>query len=174
MPRAAEAGLHRLRGGRGALRDEETQILDLRLLRRRAAKAWKSFKLSAVSSFAYVETVGLIYAAKIVSDSLGLTRPAPDPNLDGLDAERDRARRAAARAATWSAAALTGFRAEQRLAMAEAVLKAMSMTEGFARARSARGPWLDDGQQSRMRPASIAARAAAIPAKRTPASPRRC
>jgi uncharacterized protein len=28
---------------------EETRILDLRLLRRRAAKAWKAFKLSAVS-----------------------------------------------------------------------------------------------------------------------------
>ena len=66
---------------------EETRILDLRLLRRRAAKAWKAFKLSAVSSFAYVETAGLSYATKIISDSLGLTRTVPDPNLDGLDIE---------------------------------------------------------------------------------------
>lgn len=111
---------------------EETRILDLRLLRRRAAKAWKAFKLSAVSSFAYVETVGLSYAAKIVSDSLGLTRPAPDPNLDGLDADviphigpRLDARLVGDR--------MTGLAAEQRLAMAEAVLKAMSMRKVSAR-----------------------------------------
>jgi uncharacterized protein len=111
---------------------EETRILDLRLLRRRAAKAWKAFKLSAVSSFAYVETAGLGYALKIVSDSLGLTRTVPDPNLDGLDPEvirrvgpRLEARPVGGRA--------TGLSPEQRLAMAEAVLKAMSMTDGFAR-----------------------------------------
>jgi uncharacterized protein len=111
---------------------QETHILDLRLLRRRAAKAWKAFKLSAVSSFAYVETVGLTYALKIVSDSLGLTRPAPDPNLDGLDPDvlarigpRLEPREVGGR--------LTGLSEAQRLAMAEAVLKAMSMTGGFAR-----------------------------------------
>lgn len=111
---------------------EETRILDMRLLRRRAAKAWKAFKLSAVSSFAYVETIGLSYAAKIVSDSLGLTRPAPEPNLDGLDADviprvgpRLDARLVGDR--------MTGLSAEQRLAMAEAVLKAMSLTEVSAR-----------------------------------------
>jgi hypothetical protein len=43
--------------------EEERNILDLRLLRRRAAKTWKSFKLSAISSFAYVETAGLNYLA---------------------------------------------------------------------------------------------------------------
>ncbi len=42
--------------------EEETEVLGLRLLRRRAAKAWKSFKLSAVSSFTYVETAGLLFA----------------------------------------------------------------------------------------------------------------
>ena len=50
--------------------DEETEILGLRQLRRRAAKAWKSFKLAAVSSFIYVETAGMSDASKILSDSL--------------------------------------------------------------------------------------------------------
>ncbi|CAJ0850306.1 hypothetical protein AMST5_00250 [freshwater sediment metagenome] len=111
---------------------EETRILDLRLLRRRAAKAWKAFKLSAVSSFAYVETAGLSYATKIISDSLGLTRTVPDPNLDGLDTDvigrvgpRLDARPVGGRA--------TGLSADQRMAMAETVLKAMSMVDGFAR-----------------------------------------
>lgn len=111
---------------------QESRVLDLRLLRRRAAKAWKAFKLSAVSSFAYVETAGLGFAVKLLSDAFGLTRPAPDPNLDGLDASviprlgpRLEPRLVGDR--------MTGLAPEQRLAMAEAVLKAMSMTEGFAR-----------------------------------------
>lgn len=69
----------------GASDEEETEVLGLRLLRRRSAKAWKSFKLSAVSSFTYVETVGLLFAAKIVGDSAGWTRTVKDPNTDGLD-----------------------------------------------------------------------------------------
>ena len=111
---------------------EEDRILDHRLLRRRVGKAWKAFKLSAVSSFAFVETVGLSFTAKIVSDSLGLTRPAPDPNLDGLDPDvlsrigpRLDSRIVGDRA--------SGLSADQRLAMAEAVLKAMSLTDGFSR-----------------------------------------
>ncbi|GLI94747.1 UPF0753 protein [Methylocystis echinoides] len=111
---------------------EETRILDVRLLRRRAAKAWKAFKLSAVSSFAYVETVGLSYAFKILSDSLGVTRPAPDPNLDGLDPDVI-ARIGPRLDPRMVGDRITGLSAEQRLVMAEAVLKAMSMTRVSAR-----------------------------------------
>ena len=49
---------------KGASEAEETSVLDLRLLRRRVVKALKAFKLSAVSSFAYVETAGLTYARR--------------------------------------------------------------------------------------------------------------
>ena len=119
-------------GVTGASDDEETEILGLRLLRRRAAKAWKSFKASAVSSFSYVETVGLLFAFKIVSDSIGLTRTVTEPALDGLDpavtsrvGPRLEQRVVAGRA--------TGFSSDQRVAMAEAVLKAMSMTRDFGR-----------------------------------------
>ncbi|PPD44082.1 MAG: hypothetical protein CTY15_08470 [Methylocystis sp.] len=115
-----------------ATETQEEEILTLRLLRRRVKKAWKAFKLSAVSSFAYVETAGLTFAGKIVSDSLGLTRPVPDPNLDGLDS--DVIRRVGPRLETRMVGdRLTGLNPEQRLAQAEAVLKAMSMTSGFAR-----------------------------------------
>jgi uncharacterized protein YbcC (UPF0753/DUF2309 family) len=110
---------------------EEARILDLRLLRRRALKAWKAFKLSAVSSFAYVETSGLTYAVKIASDSLGLTRPAPDPNLDGLDP--DVIPRIGPRLEHGQIGnSQSGLAPEQHLAVGEAVLKAMSMTDCFA------------------------------------------
>ena len=79
----------------------------------RAKRAWGRFKLAAVSSFAFVEATGPVYAGKLVRDALGLGQshlphdPAPQL-LPGLDAA-------------------------QKLASAEMVLRAMSMTEGFAR-----------------------------------------
>jgi len=111
---------------------EENHILRLRQLRRRAAKAWKSFKLSAISSFTYVETTGLLFAGKIASDSLRLTRTVEDPNTDGIDpglidrlGPRIEPQIVGGRQ--------TGFNGAQRLEMAEAVLRAMSMTKDFAR-----------------------------------------
>ncbi|MDX2277217.1 MAG: DUF2309 domain-containing protein [Hyphomonadaceae bacterium] len=116
----------------GANDSEETAILNARLLRRRAAKAWKAFKHAAVSSFAYVETIGLSFALRIVSDAFGLTRPAPDPNVDGL--KRDDAARLGPRIAPRDVdGRATGFAPEVRVAMAETVLRAMSMTAHFAR-----------------------------------------
>lgn len=79
----------------------------------RAKRAWGRFKLAAVSSFAFVEATGPVYAGKLVRDALGLgplrlpREPAPQLS-PGLD--RD-----------------------QKLAAAEMVLRAMSMTAGFAR-----------------------------------------
>ncbi|NDE90900.1 MAG: DUF2309 domain-containing protein [Alphaproteobacteria bacterium] len=115
-----------------ASQDEDTEVLGMRLLRRRADKAWKSFKLSAVSCFSFVETTGLLFAGKLATDSAGLTRPVPNPNLDGLDAEV--IKRVGPRLAAHVVdGRQTGFNAQQRLSMAEAVLKAMSMTSNFAR-----------------------------------------
>lgn len=79
----------------------------------RATRAWGRFKLAAVSSFAFVEAMGPVYAGKLVRDGLGFGKgKAPDsakprfaPSLD-LD---------------------------MRAVVAETVLKAMSLTEGFGR-----------------------------------------
>ena len=82
-------------------------------VRARAKRAWGRFKLAAVSSFAFVEATGPIYAGKLVRDALGLGpsnlphEPAPQL-LPGLDVDA-------------------------KLASAEMVLRAMSMTDGFAR-----------------------------------------
>ena len=116
----------------GADDAEVTEVLGVRLLRRRAARAWKSFKSSAVSSFVYVETAGLAFAGKLVGDALGLTRPVTDPNTDGLPSE------ALPRIAPEiEVGALgpraTGLSTEARVDLAEGMLRAMSMTKGFAR-----------------------------------------
>jgi uncharacterized protein YbcC (UPF0753/DUF2309 family) len=111
---------------------EEAEILSLRLMRRRVAKAWKSFKSSAVSSFIYVETLGILFGAKILSDSLGFTRTVHDPNTDGLD-ESVIARLAPRIEPQIVGGRNTGFDEEDGLNQAEAVLRGMSMTADFAR-----------------------------------------
>ena len=69
----------------GAGPREVERILRGRIGRKRAARAWKAFKSSAVSCFSYVETFGLLFAPKLVSDTLGLTRPVAPPSQDGLE-----------------------------------------------------------------------------------------
>ncbi|BAF87308.1 uncharacterized protein AZC_1310 [Azorhizobium caulinodans ORS 571] len=79
----------------------------------RVERAWGRFKLAAISSFAFVEAAGPIYVAKLLRDGLGLKRhaapndPAPRPT-SALDLDT-------------------------RLTMAVSILKAMSLTRGFAR-----------------------------------------
>ena len=82
-------------------------------LKARATRAWGRFKLAAVSSFAFVEATGPIYVGKLVGDALGLqATPARTDAAPRLDPPLDLASRAKA---------------------AEAVLRAMSLTGGFAR-----------------------------------------
>lgn len=79
----------------------------------RASRAWGRFKLAAVSSFAFVEATGPIYAGKLVKDALNIAPQTaangPSPRLDPplpLDAQ---------------------------ITAAETILRAMSLTTGFAR-----------------------------------------
>ena len=79
----------------------------------RAKRAWGRFKLAAVSSFAFVEATGPVYASKLVSDALGQAgAPLQDDPAPRFDPALDLATR-------------TG--------MAESVLRAMSLTANFAR-----------------------------------------
>jgi uncharacterized protein YbcC (UPF0753/DUF2309 family) len=79
----------------------------------RATRAWGRFRLAAVSSFAFVEAMGPVYVSKLLRNGLGFAKtstpndPAPryDPSLHP----------------------------ETRIDLAEKVLRAMSLTHGFAR-----------------------------------------
>ncbi len=48
------------------------------------SKAWKQFKLSSASCFSFVESAGLFYVLKLITDSLGWSRPVPHPETVGL------------------------------------------------------------------------------------------
>jgi uncharacterized protein YbcC (UPF0753/DUF2309 family) len=105
LPVLLNPGLHSRAGG-SAQADAEARV------KARAVRAWGRFKLAAVSSFAFVEAAGPIYAGKLLRDALGLKHgdkghdPAPH-----LDPALDLAARATA---------------------AEAILRAMSLTGNFA------------------------------------------
>ncbi|ANN57208.1 hypothetical protein A9174_10850 [Mesorhizobium loti NZP2037] len=82
-------------------------------IRARATRAWGRFKQAAISSFAFVEAAGPLYIGKLLRDGLGLAAsPKPDDNAPRPAEMLD---------------------LDTRLSMAEAVLKAMSFTHGFAR-----------------------------------------
>jgi len=115
-----------------------------RRLRLGLFKAWKGFKLSAASCFSFVESAGLMYAPKLVTDSFGWSRPVPDPHSQGLDPEtltrtgptleavppgQCETGHASGHASGHGA---SGIPEAERLDHAERILRAMAMTAGFA------------------------------------------
>jgi uncharacterized protein YbcC (UPF0753/DUF2309 family) len=60
------------------------EVLAKRRLSLGLSKAWKQFKLSSASCFSFVESAGLMYVVKLVTDSFGWTRPVPHPDGAGL------------------------------------------------------------------------------------------
>ncbi|TNB46359.1 DUF2309 domain-containing protein [Martelella lutilitoris] len=92
--------------GHGTAKSEKTARIKARSIR-----ALGRFRQAAVSSFAYVEAAGLLYAGKLMKDTLGLggTRCHSAPRLD------------------------PALGADAKAATAAAVLKAMSLTSGHAK-----------------------------------------
>jgi hypothetical protein len=84
-------------------RDQQTRI------KARTARAWGRFRQAAVSSFAFVEAMGPVYAVKLLKSSLGFTpkpKAEPAPQVIG------------------------GLSAETKADTGAAVLKAMSLQRG--------------------------------------------
>jgi uncharacterized protein YbcC (UPF0753/DUF2309 family) len=111
---------------------ETTDIAALRRLRLRGSAAWRWFKLAAVSSFAFVEAMGGIYACKLITDGFGLSRPVPHPATDGIDAGVA-ARRVPGIEPEFVGGHPIGMALDTRVRLAEGALKAMSLRQDFAR-----------------------------------------
>ena len=113
------------------------QLRQQRRGRLKWAKVWKGFKFSASSCFSFVESVGLTYAPKLLADSMGWTRPVPDPKTQGLG--RAQAAALAPSLAPQPGTACcghhehTGIPQDQRVDNAERILRAMGLTGPFAR-----------------------------------------
>jgi uncharacterized protein YbcC (UPF0753/DUF2309 family) len=80
-------------------------------LKHRAQRAWGRFKLAAVSSFAFVEAAGPIFAAKLVTNGMAKSKSHKETPTPVFAQDLDQ---------------------PTRVGMAEGVLRAMSLTSGFA------------------------------------------
>jgi hypothetical protein len=119
--------------------DDDTNVKVLEKRRRRLglAKAWKGFKLSASSCFSFVEAAGLMYAPKLLGDSFGWSRPVPDPVKQGLDKQTVEQLEPDLDAVSHNPNCAdhesAGIPQSDRVDHAERILRAMGMTDNFAR-----------------------------------------
>lgn len=95
-------------------------------------QAWKSFKSGAVTCFSFVSPLGLSYLPKLFTDSFGLTRPVPHPDKAGLKNKINKARTIRLDIAS-DELGMSGISDDQRVQMARNALKAMSLTDKFAK-----------------------------------------
>ncbi|MFP4323746.1 MAG: YbcC family protein [Anaerolineales bacterium] len=116
----------------GATPDEVAAIRATRWMRQRIAKAWRMFKFGAVSCFGFVGPVGMAYIKNLLEDTFGWGRPVPHPAKYGLD-DATYARLAPSLEPGEYAGRSLGMAPQQRLDVAEGVLRAMSLTDNFAR-----------------------------------------
>ncbi|MFB6260454.1 MAG: putative inorganic carbon transporter subunit DabA, partial [Thiohalorhabdaceae bacterium] len=112
-------------------------LLDRRRIALAVSKAWKQFKLSSASCFSFVESSGLLYAPKLLTDHLGVTRPVPHPESKGLDRSEAGELAPDLDGTTCpdnqAGEGLTvGIPREEQPELAAFILNAMGLTEGFA------------------------------------------
>ena len=92
------------------------------------AAVWKSFKTSGLSSFAFVESLGLLFGGKLAADSFGLGR-GNGTDRAGLTPSEDASRKP--RLTNRAGGGVLDL--DERCTLAEGILRAMSLTRDFAR-----------------------------------------
>jgi uncharacterized protein YbcC (UPF0753/DUF2309 family) len=102
-----------------------------RRLAHHVRRAWKSFKMGAISCFSFVGPVGLAYLPKLFTDAAGWTRPVPAPRGEGLHRDAIGQLTPSLTPATIGGRAV-GIGLEDRVALAEGALRGMSLTAGLA------------------------------------------
>jgi uncharacterized protein YbcC (UPF0753/DUF2309 family) len=112
--------------------DAEQKAIATRALKQHVSKAWYTFKSGAVSCFSFVSPIGLSYLPKLFTDSFGLTRPVAHPKEAGLPSNLSESKNVRLEQ-NGTQDQRTGISKEDRLRMATAALKAMSLTDNFAR-----------------------------------------
>ncbi len=95
---------------------------------RLSRKKWKGFQTSAVSAFAFVESVGPLFGLKLLSKLFGRSLAEADPAADGITKEQ-RPYAAPSLASLVEA----GVTPERQAEMAHSILKGMGLTSRFAR-----------------------------------------
>lgn len=98
--------------------------------RLQAAQAWKAFKSTGLSSFAFVDAMGLVFAVDVFGEALGRkARHKADFERAGLHPPEDKTRTPRLTSTVDGAPVSL----EDRCDLAEGMLRVMSLTRGFAR-----------------------------------------
>ena len=113
---------------RGVSPQREHEILQKRDVIRRSRKSWKLFQNSASSCFSFVESMGLAYVSKILTDSLHWTKPVVPKERDGLSEDL-----ISRLGLDVQAKHDHGLSIESRIDLAERMLRNLGLTSGFAR-----------------------------------------
>jgi uncharacterized protein YbcC (UPF0753/DUF2309 family) len=110
--------------------DEATQakVVSRRQAKRRGRKLWKSFRTSAISCFSFVESLGLPYVLTLFTDSFRVPRPVADAQRDGLPLGESV--RLGPNIHAHGGDALSS---EEKIDLAEGMLRNLGLTEDFAR-----------------------------------------
>lgn len=108
---------------------EDERLGSRREVRLGTEKAWKIFKTSASSAFSFVESVGLLFAGKLLSGVLGIGGAAPPPRHLGL---REQERNSLAPDLD-GVSKETGIPSEERPRVAAAILRNMGLVDRFPR-----------------------------------------
>lgn len=103
-----------------------------RVLTQQLSELWKSFKSGAVSCFGFVSPLGLFYLPKLFTDSFGLSRPVPAPGNNGLKPAYSLQKSLSLTTAKHGHETV-GMPLEQQVQLAKNALKAMSLSDSFAR-----------------------------------------
>jgi len=95
-----------------------------------ASYAWKAFKTSSLSSFAFVDTVGVLFAGRLFRDAFRSDKHKTEtPNTSALTAEEDAQRRPR----LTSRVDGTALTPEERTDVAAGLLRGLGLTQNFAR-----------------------------------------
>jgi uncharacterized protein YbcC (UPF0753/DUF2309 family) len=109
---------------------QDAALENSRTSRINASKAWKLFKSSSLSSFAFVDAMGLFFAGSLFGETFAwFKRDSDEHEHAGLSAAEHKARTPR----LTSRVDGTRIPAEERVQLAESMLRTMSLTRDFAR-----------------------------------------
>ena len=113
---------------RGESEGAQMRATESRRMLRLGRKIWKSFQTSASGCFTFVEALGLSYALKLLTDSLGWTRPVLPAGGDGVPAGA-----LSLLGPDIHAPGADSLSLARRLDLAAGMLRNLGLTRGFSR-----------------------------------------
>lgn len=110
--------------------DQETcsHAVSRRQTLRSGRKLWKSFQSSAASCFSFVESIGLGYFARLVTDSMRRPRTVPKSEFDGVPKQSHKHL-----GSDQSDVGHQNLSLDQKLTLTENMLRNLGLTQTFAR-----------------------------------------